>query len=78
MCGISTLGDGVRIIGACGYILKGFSMGGMVGICIRRVGKFSAGAVVCGVVGILKISLNFCSAFFCSTPNCVIVEAGCG
>ena len=78
MCIISTLGDGVRSIGTCGCILKGLGMGGMVCICIRRVGKFTAGAVACGVVAILKFSPNLCSAFCCSTQNCVIVEAGCG
>ena len=49
-----------------------------VGIHIRRVGKFFAGTVACGVVAILNISPNFWSAFCWSTPNCVIVEAGCG
>ena len=78
MCGLFTLGDGVRSIGTCGCILKGLGMGGMVCICIRRVGKFTAGAVACGVVAILKILPNLSSAFCCSTPNCVIVEAGCG
>ena len=56
----------------------GRSMNWMVGIRIRHVGKFLANTVVCGVVAILKISPNVWSAFWWSTPNCVIVEAGYG
>ena len=78
MCGISTLGDGVRGTGTCECVITGCGMNGMVIIFNRRVSKFLAGMVACGVVVILKISPNFWSAFCWSTPNCVIVEAGCG
>ena len=52
-------------------------MNGKVGIHIRRVGKFLAVTVACGVVAILKFSPNFWSAFCWSTTNSVIVEARC-
>ena len=78
MCGISTLRDGVRGTGTCGCVITGRGMNRMVGICIRRGGKFLADTVACGVVAILKISPNFWSSFCWSIPNCVIVEVGCG
>ena len=36
------------------------------------------GVVLVGAVVVLKISPNLTNARFCSTPNFVIVEAGCG
>ena len=63
MCGISTLGDGVRGTGTYGCVIKGRGINRNVGIHIRRVGKFFAGTVACGVVAILNISPNFWSAF---------------
>ena len=78
MCGIYTLGDGLRGTDKCVCVITGRGMNKMVVICIWRVGKFSAVTVECGVVAILKISPRFWSAFCWSTPNCVIVEAGCG
>ena len=75
---LGTLGDGIWVVGVIGCGVKDFSIGGMVGICIWYFGKVSVGAVLVGVVAVLKISLNFNNAIFCCTPNCVIVEAGCG
>ena len=62
MCGISTLGDGVRGTGTCGCVITGRGMNGKVSICIWRVGKFLTVTVTCGVVVILKITPNFWSA----------------
>ena len=78
MCRISTLGYGVWGTSTCGCVITGRGMNGKVGIHIRRVGKFLAVTVACGVVAILKFSPNFWSAFCWSTPNCVLLEAGCG
>ena len=63
MCGIYILGDGVRGTDKCGCVITGHGTNKMVVICIRRVGKFSAVTVACGVVAILKISPRFWSAF---------------